>query len=147
MAVLGTGAAFVGNALITLLNLSRLFPYYENSVRSELFSLPLPTALLLYGVLVPIEEEGIFRFLIFGFLRKKLSFWLAALISALSFGLYHANMLQFLYALYFGLILAYVYEKSEKETNKFVSYIHVVIVHGSANAAVYMLQSYLGDKV
>ena len=41
-----------------------------------------------------------------------LGIWPAAILSALLFGIYHANMIQFLYAFPLGILFAWYYEKS-----------------------------------
>lgn len=70
----------------------------------------LPLAVILLGacVLGPLCEELLFR----GLLARRLARYgqkPAALVSALLFGLYHANLSQFFYAFALGLLLAYAY--------------------------------------
>ena len=76
---------------------------------TEAFSM-LPPAVLLLGacVLGPLCEELLFR----GLVARRLARYgqrPAALVSALLFALYHANVSQFFYALALGLLLAYAY--------------------------------------
>ena len=61
--------------------------------------------------MIPILEELLFRGILFRVLRKWLSFAWAMLISALAFGFYHGNLVQFIYAGICGLLFAYLYEK------------------------------------
>lgn len=70
--------------------------------------LPLPVALLGACILGPVCEELLFRGLLAGRLARY-GQKPAALVSALLFGLYHANLSQFFYAFALGLLLAYVY--------------------------------------
>lgn len=70
----------------------------------------LPLAVILLGacVLGPLCEELLFR----GLLARRLARYgqkPAALVSALLFGLYHANLSQLFYAFALGLLLAYAY--------------------------------------
>lgn len=76
---------------------------------TEAFSV-LPPAVLLLGacVLGPLCEELLFRGLIAGRLARY-GQRPAALVSALLFALYHANVSQFFYAFALGLLLAYAY--------------------------------------
>ncbi len=68
--------------------------------------------LILYAVfLAPINEELLFRGVSLGYLKKAMPFWLANLIQALLFGIYHMNVMQAVYAFVIGLFLGYVYQK------------------------------------
>lgn len=78
-------------------------------VVSETFGmLPLPVILLGACILGPVCEELLFRGLLAGRLARY-GQKPAALVSALLFGLYHANLSQFFYAFALGLLLAYAY--------------------------------------
>ena len=81
---------------------------------------------------MPFLEEVLFRQIIFGTLRNRFSFAVSAVVSSLCFGIYHMNVVQFIYAFLMGLILAYVYEKDRRLRVPF-------IVHSAANIAVYSL--------
>ena len=65
------------------------------------------------GVLIPILEECLYRGVIFRRLRDLMDAKKAILFSALIFAVVHGNIVQFLYAFVFGLILSYVYETFE----------------------------------
>ena len=60
------------------------------------------------AVLAPIAEELIFRELMTKQLRQIFPFWIANLIQALAFGVYHMNIVQAVYAFFLGLLLGYV---------------------------------------
>ncbi len=60
------------------------------------------------AVLAPIAEELIFRELMTKQLRQLFPFWLANIIQALVFGIYHLNIVQGIYAFFFGLLCGYV---------------------------------------
>ena len=70
----------------------------------------LPLSVVLFGacILGPVCEELLFRGLLAGRLARY-GQKPAALVGALLFGLYHANLSQFFYAFALGLLLAYVY--------------------------------------
>jgi hypothetical protein len=82
---------------------------------------------LVAAVIIPCMEELIFRGLIFRRMRTYAIFSLAALISAVLFGIYHMNLLQFIYATCLGLLLAYVYEQ-------FRTIFAPILLHAAANA-------------
>ena len=68
---------------------------------------------LLVVVIGPIAEELLFRGVIYGRLRNSFTVTQAAVISAAIFGIYHKNIVQGLYAAFFGIILAYIFEKTQ----------------------------------
>jgi hypothetical protein len=61
----------------------------------------------------PLVEELLFRGMIFGKMRRVFSFWPSALVSAILFGVFHLNLVQGVYAAVFGVVLAFVFEKTE----------------------------------
>jgi len=68
--------------------------------------------LLVAGLLAPFAEEVMFRGLVFGWLRQRLRPSLAALVSALPFGLLHIQPQHILYAGAAGFFLALIYQRS-----------------------------------
>ena len=94
--------------------LPNIFASYDNV--SEILSLKngSPFAVLLLVVAVgPIAEELLFRGVIYGGLRTCFPVDVSALVSALIFCIYHKNIVQGLYAAAFGIILAYIFEKTQ----------------------------------
>ena len=71
-------------------------------------------------VLAPVLEEGAFRLVLYGWLRRFMAFFPAAFISSLAFGMYHGNWIQGTYAFLLGMVLAWGYEGSE-----YLSLIHI----------------------
>ena len=65
--------------------------------------------MLWVGIVAPIAEELIFRGLIFRRLLDDMRLGWAVGISAFLFGVYHGNVLQFLYAGVLGACFAYCY--------------------------------------
>ncbi|MBR4587706.1 MAG: CPBP family intramembrane metalloprotease, partial [Lachnospiraceae bacterium] len=146
LAVLGVSATIFLNFFLDLTGMIKLLgSTYENSARL-IYSAPFIEQIIVAAVLGPAMEELLFRGLIFKRMRTYAIVPLAVLVSAIFFGLYHLNLLQFIYAGLLGLIFAYTYEK-------FHSIIACIIVHGCGNGISVVLQnndgmSYMlaGDK-
>lgn len=102
----------VGNILCSMvMNLFRIPEHFSNVTQENLFHSILWVQVLGLGIWVPFVEELIFRGMVFGGLRKYFGKWTAVGFSALLFALYHGNMVQMLYALPMGILLALVYER------------------------------------
>lgn len=82
-----------------------------NSQLSGITNMPLLIAILLTGILVPITEEITFRYYIFKIFKNKQI--LAIIISSISFGVVHGNVIQSTYAILLGFIMGYMYYKTE----------------------------------
>lgn len=98
------------NILLLLIDLPQYSERYQE-VSEILYTPPIWQQLLSSGLLIPIVEEVIFRGLGFRLLRRWIPFAWAMIISAVAFGAYHGNLVQFVYAGLCGMLLAYVYEK------------------------------------
>lgn len=129
---LGVSLAMCLNLLVSILHVDRLFPAYSTEIRPWLFRLSLWMGILLYGIVTPVIEEIIFRFLFFRRLCVYVIAQAAGIGSAVIFGLYHGNAVQFIYAFIFGLVLAYVYWRFE-------NLLSAVFLHSAANIYVYVL--------
>lgn len=98
------------NNLLLLSNIAAYSPKYQEAV--EILYQPSFELQILYTVVMaPVIEELLFRGLLFKVLRRWLPFWLTMSISALGFGLYHGNLVQFIYATLCGFLFAYFCEK------------------------------------
>lgn len=111
---------------------------YE-SVSEIQYSVPFVFGLLNYGIIKPIEEELVFRGLIYGRMRRYFPIAAAIPVSAIVFGAYHGNMVQLTYGFLMGCLLAWSYER-------FKSLKASLIVHGAANIAVYTVSSLLSPE-
>ena len=131
---LGIAFALCLNQLISLIGLLRIFPWFAQNVRSQMFAYPLLTGLLVYGLITPVFEEMLFRWVLFGRLEIYMATAAAAIGSSIIFGIYHGNIIQFIYAFLFGLVLCFVYWR-------FDSVLASIFVHGAANAFVYTTAS------
>lgn len=69
--------------------------------------------MFLGGTIIPFAEELYFRGVLYPWLRKRLGFWLGALINGLLFGFAHLNIAIGTAAFVLGLILALSYEYSK----------------------------------
>lgn len=69
---------------------------------------------LTVGIIAPIAEESVFRGVMFRNLRRHFSFFAANLVQALLFGIYHLNIVQFVYAFVIGLILGFFAERTKR---------------------------------
>lgn len=124
-AALGMSASLFDNHLLSLLRIQALFPAYDET-EAVLFGISLPGQLLCLGICIPFAEEMVFRVLGFRRLRDDCGFLPSLFISSLLFGIYHGNMVQFIYAALLGGIIAYAYELYD-------SVWIPVVIHGAAN--------------
>lgn len=121
------------NVVLAKLRLGVASEAYENVAATQ-YSVPVWLGLVHYGILKPLEEELLFRGLVYGRMRNSFSKLLSVGISALIFGAFHGNLIQFLYAFFMGCFLAVAFEyyKGLKAP---------LLIHGSANIIVYIVSS------
>ena len=116
--LLGAVFLWVGGFLTNqiLINaLAKLIPsMVENSdsLNSTIFEAGFVPALIIVGICPAIAEEAAFRGFLFGTLKHRAKIWIAIVVSAAAFGLYHMNFLQFFTGLYMGCFMAYMVYKS-----------------------------------
>ena len=107
-AVLGIGMCITENNLLDISGLTQTFSEDTEMIADLLYQGGIWFELLVVGLVGPVLEELLFR----GVILKRLCDYMrpvpAAVISALIFGAFHGNMLQFIYAFVFGLGLAYI---------------------------------------
>lgn len=121
---LGIGMAVVLNMLIFLFNLN-----------NEMADLNIYLAILSSGIIGPILEEMLFRYVFLNRLRNFFTMRNAILLSSLVFALLHGNIITMIYAFIMGFIFAYVYVKYD---NIKVS----IMCHIGANTIVIFLTSF-----
>lgn len=92
--------------------------------------------ILMVVVVGPLAEELLFRGVIYGRLRRSFTVTQAAVISAAVFGIYHKNIVQGVYAALFGMLLAYIFEKTQTIWG-------CTIVHMMFNLSSYLLKELL----
>ncbi len=109
MLLLGISACQLVNMMLAVLQFTRLFPGYGELSEQIFTDQKLFWMLLWAGIVAPAAEELIFRGLIFRRLLDYLPVGWAIGISAFLFGIYHGNVLQFIYAGLLGACFAYCY--------------------------------------
>ena len=135
------GTAFLGQYAINLLlmGIAVVFPdmfkaYEELAKNFDLSTAPPALMILVVCLFGPLVEELVFRGMIYGRLRRAFSIAPAAIISGLLFGIFHMNWVQGIYATIFGIILAYVYEKTGTIWGS-------VLLHMCFNSASYIVEA------
>lgn len=131
LGVAAATAAVGTNILFFLLHITESSAAYEQTALLQ-YRIPFIQGLLLYGIISPLAEEILFRGLIYNRLKKFFPIGISMVASAALFGLYHGNMVQALYGILLGLLIAYGYEI----TGHFAV---PVFMHGIANAVVFAL--------
>lgn len=87
-----------------------------------------PQTILIIVVVSPIIEELIFRGAVLSIANKITPFYIANIIQALLFGVYHGNIVQGVYAFLLGLLIGYLKRKYGK-------LIYTILFHMSLNLA------------
>ena len=123
--VMGPAACIVGNLLISLSGIAEASQGFQE-LAETMYTGRLALELIGLGIIVPVAEELIFRGLIYRRAREFTAPALAAVSSAVIFGVSHGNVAQFFYAAALGLLLAYVYER-------YHSLAAPILVHAGAN--------------
>ena len=123
---LGAALSLYGNVLLSLL--AQWFPIDDYSEVTEQVESgkALWVLILCMGILAPVAEEMVFRWLIYLRLRDTFPIWTAALVSSVFFGVYHGNMMQGIYAGVLGMFFALALEMTGNLWSS-------VILHVSAN--------------
>ncbi len=103
-------ANFITGIIATIF--PRLLDQYMELIDEAGLSGEIGILMLLYAVIFgPIAEELIFRGVTMRSFRKIMPFWIANLLQALLFGIYHMNLIQGVYAFALGLFLGYFCER------------------------------------
>lgn len=102
----------VVSCVIGYTGLSHIFTRYGTAYNTSFADQNIVLLILSVVVLGPLCEEIVFRGLIYRRIRVYAGSHVGALVSSLLFGLYHGNMIQFIYAFFLGLLVCAIYEKS-----------------------------------
>ena len=100
------------NDLINGLHLNDLFTGYSEVSEQAFSGQPVGLMILVVRIIGPICEELMFRGIVFHRLKDWVKPQAAIVISALLFGIYHGNVVQFFYATCMGVMLAIIYDKT-----------------------------------
>ncbi len=105
---------FISSALNNIISMSPLVNMSSAYAQANenFYGSTLVLELIGSAILSPIMEELVFRGIVFGNLRKLTGLWQSVFLSALLFGLIHFNIVQFVYAFLFGIVLALFMYKS-----------------------------------
>lgn len=98
------------NNLILIGNLSDYSDSWQSTAEA-FYSAPFSMQILCLGILTPISEELVFRGLMYRRLREDTGMAGAIVYSAVVFSIFHSNLVQMLYALILGVLLAWLCEK------------------------------------
>lgn len=110
--VIGTALSYLLNILFYAARLHEIFPKYDESAVLSFSGQNIILLVAATVIIGPIAEEIVFRGLVFSRMRAYLGLVPCMIISSLLFGLYHMNVVQFIYTALLGLYLSFIYEKS-----------------------------------
>ena len=98
------------NIVFSLSGLVQQSESYQDVARNQ-YGVPMLAGVVLYGIVSPFAEEIVFRGIIFNRLRKDFPVGGAVLLSGILFGLYHGNLVQGVYGMLMGSLMAYLYAR------------------------------------
>lgn len=124
------------NVLFYLLGITESSQSFENTANAQ-FGVNFFAGLILYGILSPLEEEAVFRGLMYNRMKRCFNIPIALIVSSLLFGCYHGNFVQALYGTLLGLLIAYTYEK-------YHSFAAPVLFHAVANISIFTMTYHNG---
>lgn len=110
--LLGAGLAFYVNLFVGILQIFVQDNTYQNMMESITTGYSLWEMILWMGIVAPMAEETIFRWLMYLRLRDYMKIPAAAIISGVIFGIFHGNFVQIIYAGILGTVMAYILEMS-----------------------------------
>ncbi|WP_079525675.1 CPBP family intramembrane glutamic endopeptidase [Halobacillus hunanensis] len=111
----------------------------ENTMNLMEIARQSPLFILLPVVFAPITEEIIFRKVIFGSIYKRTNFFIAVLVSALVFGVFHIDFKHMLVYFSMGVVFAFLYVKTK-------SIITPIIAHMAMNSFVVFTQFFISEE-
>jgi len=139
--VIGQAFMYLGSVIGNILNsivggLTGHIP--ENNIDTTISSTPMWLIIILMVIVAPVVEELIFRKIVI----DRLSVFgdrTAIIFSGVAFGLVHANLYQFFYAAFLGIILGYVYTKTRDI--KYSILLHMLINFFGSVVALYVSEA------
>ncbi|HIV16660.1 MAG TPA: CPBP family intramembrane metalloprotease [Candidatus Alectryocaccobium stercorigallinarum] len=105
-------AALVISRLLSASGIEDVFTTYSTAEDTAFAGKPAILLIITTVIAGPLAEELIFRYMTFGRMRCYIGSRWAVILSALLFGIYHTNMVQFIYCTILGIIFAVIYDKS-----------------------------------
>lgn len=107
---MGAAMAQFGNLIISIIQVFLQSSAYQETFSKVMDGKSLAETVYWMGIVAPVAEEAVFRWLVYARLRDYLRMPAAIVISGLLFGVYHGNILQFIYASMLGCLFAYFME-------------------------------------
>lgn len=108
--VMGAAMAQFGNMIVSIVQVFLQSTTYEDTMTLVTDGKSLMEMIYWMGIVAPVAEETVFRWMVYARLRDYLKMPYAVVISGLLFGIYHGNIVQFLYASLLGCLFAYLME-------------------------------------
>ncbi|MEC5425906.1 type II CAAX endopeptidase family protein [Virgibacillus sp. C22-A2] len=133
--ILGVFMAFIAQGVAAMIEIEvfGIDPGSENTQVIMDVARAAPLFMIIPAVIAPILEEIIFRKIIFGGLYERTNFFIAALLSALIFGIIHGEPQHILVYASMGFVFAFLYVKTKR-------IIVPIIVHMAMNTIVVIAQ-------
>lgn len=107
---MGIGFSQFANILVGLFQNLLHYQQYQETMDQITLGKSLLTLIFWMGIIAPLAEEIVFRWLIYLRLRDYMKMGAAIVISAAFFGIYHMNLVQAVYAGILGAVFAYFLE-------------------------------------
>lgn len=122
---------YLGISLAIFLNMLifKLFPV------TDITTISIPLAIISSGIIGPIYEEILFRYVFYNRLKKFNSKKISLFITNTVFALIHISPIKMCYSFIIGLILNIVYERNQ-------NILSPILIHIAANIIVIFLQEY-----
>ena len=120
-----------GFSLAIFLNMF-IFLFYQ---QQQSTNISIWLAFISSGIIGPLYEEILFRYILYYRLRLKYSFGKSVFISSFIFGLFHFHFITSIYAFIFGICLSVIYEREKNILAPF-------LVHMAGNSAVLLLNGF-----
>lgn len=131
----GAGMAQLGNMVMAVLQMFMKDSAYAENMAEITEGKGILMLVFWIGIIAPIAEETVFRWTVYLRLRDYMKTGGAVLISAVLFGIYHGNAVQFIYATALGAMFALFLERSGNPGS-------CVLLHIGANVWSLLLSEY-----
>lgn len=127
--VFAASLAMGANILLSLIGVTETSQTYQE-VSARQFGVSLGVGIILYGIVVPVAEEVVFRGLMYNRMKHFFGATQSIILCGILFGVYHGNLVQGIYGCIMGIGITYMYEK-------YGSFLAPVLFHSVANICVF----------
>ena len=140
--IIGYGLQLAVSAVIAILSTAfpSLFSSYKELISSLAGTGVDTMTFIAVSFLAPIGEELLFRGVVFSYARGALKKKWAILFQAVLFGIYHLNLVQFVYALVIGYILGVLADRAG-------SIVPGIVLHVIINLSAYLVPAFFIDNI